>query len=716
MCRTFQTSKITYLSTIASESVMGGCANPLLSTSTLPYEAVPFDKIRCDDYEEAIIEGIRLQISEINAITESTEQPTFENTIAAFDRSGVILNRAVQTLGNLEAALGDEDLMAVMAKVTPILSEHSANILLNKNLWERIKTVYDMRGERCDLSTEDMRLISETYRNFAESGANLKGEDREKFRLLNTRLSELSVKFSQNVTNDMSSPERRLWIREEDTKGLPESIKTAAKDTARELLEADNQEYDDNLYVFTMYAPSYVPFMTYAENRDLREKLYRMYNTRNSHGLYDNTPIIREIVNTRLELSRLLGKKNYADYHLHGTMAGSPANVMSLLEELRRNYTIPMKNELAEILEYARKTEPSDFELKPWDYSFWSDKLKNDRYAFNSEDLKPYFELENTINGVLNLATKLYGYTFKENHDLPTYHPDVKIFEVYENDGSILGLLYADFYYRQGKSPGAWMTDFRTETKDDEGKRSLPLISIVCNFPRPIGDEPVLLTPDEVRTFLHEFGHALHGLSSQAKFASLSGTNVYHDFVELFSQFNENFLTETEFLDGFARHYKTGEKLPEELVEKFLKAQTYGAAYSCMRQLGFGYLDMAYHTIETPLADEISIENFEKLAQDPVRVFNAIEGCMTSPSFGHIFSGGYAAGYYGYKWSEVLDADAFSKFKENGVFDPETSRKLKKMLQSGGTEDPMTLYKEFRGRKPNINALLIRDGILESNQ
>ncbi len=347
----------------------------------------------------------------------------------------------------------------------------------------------------------------------------------------------------------------------------------------------------------------------------------------------------------------------------------------------------------------------------PWDYSYWSDKLKNERYAFNDEDMKPYFELENTIGGVFGLATRLYGYTFKENKDIPVYHPDVKAFEVYERDGSILGVLYADFFYRAGKSPGAWMTEFRTETKDDAGNRTLPLISIVCNFSKPIGDEPVLLTPDEVETFLHEFGHALHGLSAQATYASLSGTNVYHDFVELFSQFNENYLTEKEFLDGFATHYKTGKKMPKDLLDKFLRARQYGAAYACMRQLGFGYLDMAYHTIEEPLRASMDGEAFEKRAQDPVRVFDAVEGSVISPSFGHIFSGGYAAGYYGYKWAEVLDVDAFAAFKEHGIFDKTTADKFKKMLQSGGTVDPMDLYKEFRGKEPTVDALLIRDGI-----
>ena len=370
-----------------------------------------------------------------------------------------------------------------------------------------------------------------------------------------------------------------------------------------------------------------------------------------------------------------------------------------------------MKSELAEIEEFATKTEGDDFKLMAWDYSYWANKLKNERYAFNDEDMKPYFELENTINGVLGLATKLYGYKFKENKNIPVYHSDVKAYEVYEKDGAILGVLYADFFYRAGKSPGAWMTEFRTETKDDSGSRTIPLISIVCNFSKPVGNDPVLLTPYEVETFLHEFGHALHGLSAQATYSTLSGTNVYHDFVELFSQFNENYLTEKEFLDSFAKHYKTGKKMPEELIEKFVRSNQFGAAYACMRQLGFGYLDMAYHTIKEPLRASADIEAFEEKAQDPVRTFDVVEGCLLSPAFGHIFSGGYAAGYYGYKWAEVLDADAFAAFQENGIFDNNTAGKFKKMLQSGGTVDPLELYKEFRGKEPSVDALLRRDGI-----
>lgn len=705
-------NSLTFLSlmSVVAESGQAADSNPLLQPRQTPYETVPFSATP-ENMEEAIIKGIALQNEEIDAIVNNPELPTFQNTIAAFDRTGRLLNESMLMLSNLESAVGDTVVMNTLAKVTPIVTDHSTEILLNEPLWLRIKTVYDEKDKYADLGQEPMRLIEETYRVFAENGANLQGDDRKKYKELNSKLSDLSVKFSQNVTNEMASPEKRLWVKEEDTAGLPESIKKAAREEAKAALEAEGKTDDGTMYLFTMFMPSYSPFLKYADNRELREKIYKMYNSRNGSGEFDNREILKEIANTRLEIAKLMGKKNFAEYQLQGTMAATPAAVMELLGELDANYTNPMKNEIAEIQNFAQETEGPDFILMPWDYSYWSEKLKNARYNFNDEDLKPYFELNNTIGGVFGLATKLYGYTFKENKDITVYHPDVLAYEVFDEDGSMLGILYADFYYRPGKSPGAWMTEYRTESKDDEGNRSLPLISIVCNFSKPVGNESVLLTPYEVETFLHEFGHALHGLSSEATFTSLSGTNVYHDFVELFSQFNENFMTEKEFLDGFAKHYQTGEKIPEELLHKFVSSNQYGTAYACMRQLGFGFLDMAYHTITEPLTDETDLVEFESAAIEPVKIFDMVDGCIISPTFGHVFSGGYAAGYYGYKWAEVLDADAFAAFKENGIFDKTTAHKFNKMLRSGGTVDPMDLYVEFRGKKPTTHALLERDGI-----
>ena len=698
------------MATFAGAAV-GTATNPLVTGSDLPYGTMPLSKLKPADYEEGIKEGIKAHNREIKAIVNQRSNPTFENTIVALDRSGKVLNRSVLALGNIEQASGDTAIMNVLMRMSPVLSDHSSEIMLNEALWKRVKSVYDNKGKDTSLSPEDLRLIDKTYLGFVMSGADLEGEAREEFRRINSKLSELTVKFGQNVSNDMKSPARRLWLKESDLAGIPASVKESYREAAREALEQEGKPDDTLLYMVSIFAPAYQPFMKYADNRELRHQLYLLYNTRNSKGEYENISVLREIANLRLEQAKLLGKRNYAEYTLQNTMAKTPEAVMEFLENLRKAYTEPMKQELKEIEDYARTTEGKDFKLEAWDYSYWADKLKNDRYAFNDEDMKPYFELNNTIDGVFGLATKLYGYSFKLTDKIDKYHPDVRVYEVYRKDGSLLGLLYADFFYREGKSPGAWMTEFRTETQDDEGKRDIPLISIVCNFSKPVGNAPVLLTPYEVETFLHEFGHALHGLSAEAKYESLSGTNVDHDFVELFSQFNENYLTEKEYLDGFARHYQTGEKMPAELINKFVKSSQFGAAYACMRQLGFGYLDMAYHTIKQPLAKTTDISDFEKNAQNPVRCFDVVENCLTSPSFGHIFSGGYAAGYYGYKWAESLDADAFAAFKETGIFNPVTAGKFLKMLQAGDTEDPMTLYVEFRGKKPSVDALMERDGI-----
>lgn len=696
--------------TIAT-NVECAAANPLITGSNAPYGTLPFSSLTASDYEEGIKEGMKIQNQEIDAICNQRSVPTFENTIVALDRSGEVLSRSVAALSNVEHATGNESLMETMAKVTPLLSEHETNIMLNERLWDRIKQVYDRMNEDPSLTQEDKRLIEKTYKSFEHSGANLKGADREKFRKLSAELSDLNIKFAQNVTNDMKDPARRLWLKESDLAGIPESIKQAYRSAAQEALAEEGKADDESLYLVTIYRPSYSPFMTYSDRRDLREELYKLYGSTNTSGKYNNVQILKDIANVRLELAQLMGKKNFAEYALENTMAQNPETVMNFLDDLRNAYTEPMKQEVNEIQDFARQTEGADFIIMPWDYSFWYDKLKNARYSFNDEDLKPYFELNRTIDGVFGLATKLYGYKFKEVSNIDKYHQDVRVYEVYKKNGELLGLLYADFFYRAGKAPGAWMTEYRAERKTDDGTKVLPIISIVCNFSKPVGNEAVLLNADEVETFLHEFGHALHGLSSEAKYESLSGTNVEHDFVELFSQFNENYLTQKEYLDSFARHYKTGKKIPAELLNNFIKSSQFGAAYATLRQLGFGYLDMAYHTIEEPLRASSDVEAFEASAQAPVKIFEPVEGCITSSSFGHIFSGGYAAGYYGYKWSEELDADAFQAFKEAGIFDSKTAAKFLKMLQSGDTEAPMDLYIEFRGKKPTADALLERDGI-----
>lgn len=689
-----------------------GRVNPLLVPSTVQYGAVPFDKLQPSDYAEAIKKGIEEQNEDISNILRQRSTPDFQNTILPFERSGDTLYKAIITLSNLESAVGDPAIMQVVSEVTPLISEHETSIMLNEQLWQRIKYVHDNLDKDNSLTPEDRRLANEVYKNFAHNGADLQGEKRDKLRRLTSELSNLQVKFSQNLTNDMKNSDRRMWLKADQLAGLPQSVIDAARQEASEVLIAEKGADDTEMYLFTVFYPSYSPFMRYADNRELREKMYRLYNTRNVGGKYDNTQILKDIANVRLEIANLLGYKSYADYSLQMVMAKTPQNVYSLLDKLREAYYPAMKKEIAEITDYARKSQGNDFTLEGWDYSYWSDKLKNERYAFNDEDMRPYFELDNTIKGVFGLATKLYGYKFKENKKLPVYHPDVKSFDVYKADGSLLGVLYTDFYYRPGKAPGAWMTEYRGEYIDDNGKRVVPLISLVMNFSKPTGTEPALLTPYEVETFLHEFGHALHGLSANTKYQSLSGTNVSRDFVELFSQFNENYLTEKQFLDSFAKHYKTGKKMPKELVDKFIKAGQYGAAYSTVRQLNFGYLDMAYHTIEEALRASSDGATFEDAAIESVKIFDRPEGTMISPSFGHIFSGGYSAGYYGYKWSEVLDADAFSAFKENGIFDSKTAQAFLKMLQSGNTVDAEELYEEFRGRPATIDAIMIRDGVI----
>lgn len=686
--------------------------NPFLEENKLPHAAVPFDKIQINDYESAMREAMKMQNQALDAIVMQRSTPTFENTIVPYEKSGDALGNVLLTMSNLESALGDPELQAVVTKVTPMLSEHSTNIMLNEALWQRIKFVYDNMDKDKSLTAEDRRLTQEVYKDFVENGANLQGAAREKYRKLTAELSDLQVKFSQNLSNDMKNPDRRLWLTADQLAGLPESAIAAARQEAAEVLKAEGKKDDGTQYLFTVYFPSYSPFIKYASDRDLRKKMYVLYNSRNQGGKYDNSQILKDIVNIRLEIANLFGYKNYAEYALNRRMAKNAGNVRKMLDELQEAYYQPMQDELKAITEFARQTEGNDFNLEAWDYSYWSDKLKNAKYSFNDEDMRPYFELDNTVKGVFGLATSLYGYTFKENKDVPVYHPDVKAYDVFEKDGKYLGMLYTDFYYRPGKAPGAWMTEYRGEYIDENGKRVEPLISIVMNFSKPTGDEPALLTPYEVETFLHEFGHALHGLSGKAKYQSQGGTNVYRDFVELFSQFNENYMTQKKFLDSFARHYKTGKKMPQSLIDKFIKASQYGAAFACVRQLNFGNLDMAYHSIESTMRASDDVACFEAAAVAPVKTFDNLAGTMISPSFGHIFSGGYAAGYYGYKWAEELDADAFAAFLEAGnIYDKKTVAKFLKMLQSGNSEDPEVLYEEFRGRPATVDALLKRDGL-----
>lgn len=674
-------------------------ANPFFDEFATVHNSVPFSSIENKHYEEAIDRGIEIQNKEIADIVNQSAAPTFDNTIVALERSGSDLNRVLNVFYPMLSALSDDELMDISLRVSGKLSKHSTDISLNEGLWKRIKTVYDMR-DKLNLDAEDSMLLTTTYDSFARSGAELKGEKRDEYRRLSAHLSDLTTKFGQNVLKELNTYE--IWLTADDLSGLPESSIEAAALAAKE-------KGREGEYLFTLAQPVYTAFMKYSDRPDLRERFYRLYNGRNTKGEYSNMEILADIAETRREIAALFGKKNYAEYSLEKSMAETPENVYKLLNELAEAYRPAQLKEFAEIESYASQLEGRPVKIKAWDYSYYSNKLQQAKYSYNEEELRPYFELNNVIDGVFGLATKLYGLTFEPNADIEVYHPDVKAYDVKDADGSYLGVIYTDFFPRESKRPGAWMTGFKDECVTADGTQVRPHVTIVMNFTKPTGTKPALLTPYEVETFLHEFGHALHGLLADTKYASLSGTSVYRDFVELPSQFNENYLTQKEFLDGFARHYVTGEPIPQNLVDKIVQSSQYGAAYACLRQLGFGFTDMAWHTIESPVEDVVG---FERKALESVSMFDDVDGCIFSPQFSHIFSGGYAAGYYSYKWAEVLDADAFSLFLKNGLFDKATSDSFRRnVLMKGGTEHPMTLYKRFRGQEPTIDALLERDGI-----
>lgn len=665
------------------------------------HSTAPFSKITNADYEPAIDRGIEKARHEIDAIANNPDAPTFENTIVALDRAGADLNRVLNVFFPLLSADADDEMMEISMRVTPKLADYSTSVTLNENLWKRVKAVYDNKAS-LSLTPEQSMLLDETYNNFALSGANLQGEDRETFRKISAELSEQTTIFGQNVLKELNTYE--IWLTSDDLSGLPKGI----VDEAAELAAAKGRPGE---FLFTLAQPTYMAVMKYSDRPDLREKFYRLYTGRNTAGEYNNLPVLSKIASLRLQLANLLGSKTYAEHSLQRTMARTPENVYKLLDQLRDAYRPALDKEMAQLKEFASKAEGHPVDINAWDYSYYANKLKNERYSYDEEQLRPYFELDNVINGVFGLATKLYGLQFTPNDSIEVYHPDVKAFDVTDADGSYIGVIYTDFFPRETKRPGAWMTGFSDQYVDGEGVDHRPLVSIVMNFTKPTADKPSLLTPYEVETFLHEFGHALHGLLTRCNYSSLSGTNVYRDFVELPSQFNENYLTEKDFLDSFAKNYQTGEPLPQDMIDKIVASSQFGAAYACMRQLSFGYIDMAWHSLAdtTAIADPVA---FERAAMEQVRIFPDVDGSATSPQFSHIFAGGYAAGYYSYKWAEVLDADAFAHFKENGIFDPETAKSFRKnILEKGGTEAPDVIYKRFRGQDPTIDALLIRDGI-----
>ena len=675
--------------------------NVLESDFATVHGTAPFSKIENSQYEPAIDRGIALALKGIDAITSNPEPPTFENTIVALERNGADLNRVLNVFYPLLSADADDEMMEISTRISPKLSDFSTSVTLNNDLWKRVKAVYDSRSS-LKLSPEDEMLLQKTYDSFALQGANLEGEDRETYRKLNAELSQLTNKFGQNVMKELATYE--IWLTADDLAGLPKGI----VDEAAQMAEAKGRQGE---FLFTLAQPTYMAFMKYSERPDLREKFYRLYTGRNTKGEFSNVENMKRIAELRLSIANLLGSKSYADHSLQRTMAENPANVYKLLDQLREAYKPALQREMSELTDFALEIEGKHVTINPWDYSYYSNKLKNARYSYDEEQLRPYFELDNVIDGVFGLATKLYGLKFTRNDKIEVYHPDVKAFDVTDDKGQFIGVIYTDFFPRDSKRPGAWMTGFKDQSVNAKGEDERPHVSIVMNFTKPTADTPSLLTPYEVETFLHEFGHALHGLLTRCHYASLSGTAVYRDFVELPSQFNENYLTEKEFLDSFAKHYQTGEKLPQELVDKIIKSSQFGAGYSCMRQLGFGYLDMAWHTIKSPVGDPIE---FERKAMESVQIFPPVEGSVTGTTFSHIFSGGYAAGYYSYKWAEVLDADAFAEFKKNGIFDRETADRFRNcILERGGTRNPADLYRDFRGQDATIDALLIRDGIKE---
>lgn len=685
---------------MAAASIMSQAQNPFFEEfKGTPHGTTPFDRITVSDYEPAIDRGITLGLEEVDKIVANPESPTFENTVVALARSGKDLDRVLNVFYPLLSSLSDDAMMELSMKITPRLSDYSTKISLNEGLWKRVKAVHDS-GDTLRLTPEDKTLLKRTYESFTRNGALLEGADRDTYAKLSSRLSELTTLFGQNVLKEVNTYE--IWLKSDDLAGLPESSVEAAALAAKE-------KGRDGEYLFTLDQPVYMAFMKYSDRPDLREKMYRLYTGRNTKGEYNNLPVMKEIAETRLKLANLLGYKTYADYSLATTMAANPDNVYRLLNSLRDAYRPAQEAEFKELAEFASGLEGRPVKIMPWDYSYYANKLKNAKYSYDEEALRPYFELNNVIGGVFGLAEKLYGLKFVKNPDIPVYHPDVTAFDVMDRDGSFLGVIYTDFFPRSSKRPGAWMTEFKGQETTAEGVNSRPQVTIVMNFTKPTDSKPSLLTPYEVETFLHEFGHGLHGLLANTKYASLAGTNVLRDFVELPSQFNENYLTEKEFLDGFARHYQTGEPIPAELVDRIIATSRFGAAYACLRQLNFGLLDMAWHTITSPVDDAAA---FETAAGKSVAMFDPVEGSMSSPTFSHIFAGGYAAGYYSYKWAEVLDADAFAHFKEHGIFDPATAASFREnILSKGGTEDPAVLYRRFRGHDATIDALLERDGI-----
>jgi peptidyl-dipeptidase Dcp len=672
--------------------------NPLLQEWTTPFRTPPFDKIKTEHFRPAAEEAIILAKKEIDEITDNPSEPDFENTIAALDRIGEPLSAITAILFNLNSAETNKELQEATQEVSPLLTRFSNDITLNEKLFDRINKIYESR-ESAGLSTEQKILVERKYRNFRLGGAGLKDGEKARFREISEQLATLSLKFEENVLEETNSFELHL-TEESDLEGLPSGLREMAG------MEAERRKKEG--WVFTLHFPSYYPFMQYSEKKDLREKMLKAYSSRAFRGNeYDNSQNVLKIVSLRLEMAKMLGFQNFAEMILGDRMADTPEKVEKFLDELYTASKPAAHRDFGNLKAFAG--ESGHEELQRWDWAFYSEKLKKKLYDIDDELLKPFFPLEKVEEAIFGLATRLYGIRFARNNSIPVYHPEVKTFEVYDSDDSFLAIFYADYHPRPGKNGGAWMTSYRDQRKEN-GRDVRPFISIVANFTRPTDTLPSLLTFNEVTTFLHEFGHSLHGILTKCTYESLSGTSVARDFVELPSQFMENFAYEKDWLDTWAVHYQTGEKLPAEIIEKIRESLVFNEGYSCYRQLSFSLLDMAWHTLTEPSVKDIA--DFELMAMSKTELFPPVPGLNMSASFGHIFGGGYAAGYYGYKWAEVLDADAFAKFTETGIFDKETAASFRRnILEKGGTEKPMDLYVAFRGREPHIEAFLKRSGL-----
>ena len=675
--------------------------NPLLTESPLPFGAPQFDKIENEHYLPAFEEGIAEAKAEIDAIVANEEEPTFENTIEAMEYAGGKLNSAAAVFYALMEAHTNEQMQQIAEEMSPMLTEYSMYVSLNADLFERVKAVYEKRNE-LGLDVDQMKLLEDNYKSFVRGGANLSDEDKALYSKWSEELSLATLQFSKNVLAATNAYTLNITD-EADLAGLPEFVKTMAAETAAEKgLEG---------WAFTLDAPSYSPFLQYSENRELRKQIWTAYNTRALGGEFDNTEIVRKIVDLRIKIANILGYETYADYALEERMAKDKKTAVDFIMNLLKPSLEFAKKDIADVFAYAKKNGFEGKRLESWDFSYWSERYKEAEYSLSAEELKPYFQLENCIDAVFGLASRLYGISFEERKDLPVYHEDVKAYEVKDADGSHLALFYADFFPRASKRGGAWMTSFRDQSIKD-GVEKRPHITIVCNFTKPTADAPALITHDELTTFLHEFGHALHGIFAEGRYPSLTGTSVSRDFVELPSQIMENWAFEPEYLNSFAKHYQTGEPIPAELIEKIVAAKNYLAGYAQVRQLHYGWLDMSWHTL-TELPAESTIE-FESKALAPYAIMPAVEGAAFSGSFSHIFSGGYSAGYYSYKWAEVLEADAFSLFKEKGIFNTEVAASFREnILSKGGTMDEAVIYRNFRGHDPQPEALMQKLGLVK---